>query len=93
MASHLPGARVVKAFNTVYFKTLQQEARRGDVGIPLAGDDRTALATAETLVRDAGFTPVTVGALASGRRFEPGTPVYNTGMGAAELAQALGAAR
>ena len=40
VAAHLPGARVVKAFNTVYYKTLASEAGRGDdrVGIPLAGD-------------------------------------------------------
>ena len=39
-----PGARWVKAFNTVNFKTLQSEAHRsGDrVGIPLAGDDPEA---------------------------------------------------
>ena len=40
-AAMFPGSRCVKAFNTVYFKTLVSEAHRaGDrVGIPLAGDD------------------------------------------------------
>ena len=40
-ATMFPGSRWVKAFNTVYFKTLASEAHRnGDrVGIPLAGDD------------------------------------------------------
>src|SRR5215813_12770906 len=39
-AAMFPGARWVKAFNTVYFKTLAKEAHRtGDrVGIPLAGE-------------------------------------------------------
>jgi NADP oxidoreductase coenzyme F420-dependent len=45
VARLLPGARLVRAFNSVYFKTLQTEAHRaGDrVGIPLAGDDAAAL--------------------------------------------------
>jgi predicted dinucleotide-binding enzyme len=41
-AAMFPGARWVKAFNTVYFKVLESEAHRnGDlVGIPLVSDDR-----------------------------------------------------
>jgi len=44
-AAMFPKARWVKAFNTVYFKTLETEAHRaGDrVGIPLASDDREAM--------------------------------------------------
>jgi predicted dinucleotide-binding enzyme len=94
VASHLAGAHVVKTFNTVYFRTLEEQAHRpGDgLGITLAGDDPEALATAAALVRDAGFAPVVVGALVEGRRVEPGTPTYNTGMSASELALALGVA-
>lgn len=90
VAMHLPAARVVKAFNTVYFKTLQERAHLGTVGIPLAGDEPDAVALTQQLVRDAGFIPVVVGGLASGKRFEPGTPVYNTGMDGTGLAKALG---
>jgi predicted dinucleotide-binding enzyme len=90
-AAKFPGARWVKAFNTVYFKVLEREAHReGDrVGIPLAGDDRQALDTAARLVSDAGFDPVIVGPLARGREFEPGTPPYNTGMSGRDLRNAL----
>ena len=86
-AAMFPGARWVKALNTVYYKTLEKEAHRASdrVGIPLAGDDRGALDVAAQLVRDAGFDPVVVGALARGREFEPGTRVYNTGMSGQEL--------
>ena len=86
-AAKFPGARWVKAFNTVYFKVLEREAHReGDrVGIPLAGDDRQALDTAARLVSDAGFDPVIIGPLARGREFEPGTPPYNTGMSGRDL--------
>jgi len=86
-----PRSRWVKAFNTVYYKTLQKEAhRKGDlVGIPLASNDREALDIASDLVRDAGFEPVVVGVLARGREFEPGAKVYNTGMSGAELRAAF----
>jgi predicted dinucleotide-binding enzyme len=86
-AAMFPGARWVKAFNTVYFKVLEREAHRDrdPVGIPLASDDRSALDVAVELVRDAGFEPVIVGPLARGKEFEPDTPPYNTGMSATDL--------
>ena len=91
-AAFLPGARVVRAFNTVYFKTMEKEAHRsGDrVGIPLAGDDTAALDVASKLVRDAGFDPVVVGKLGEAKRFDVGTKVYNTGMSGPEVRKALG---
>ena len=87
-----PDARWVKAFNTVYFKVLEREAHRdGDrVGIPLAGDDREAVETAASLVRDAGFDPVIVGGLERGKEFEPDTRPYNTGMSGRELRSMFG---
>jgi predicted dinucleotide-binding enzyme len=86
-AAMFPGARWVKAFNTVYFKVLETESHReGDrVGIPLAGDDPDALETAARLVRDAGFDPFIVGSLERGKEFEPDTRPYNTGMSGREL--------
>jgi len=86
-----PQSRWVKAFNTVYYKTLASEAnRRGDrVGIPLASDHPDALEVASRLVRDAGFDPVIVGDLGRGKEFEPGTRVYNTGMSGPELRTAF----
>jgi predicted dinucleotide-binding enzyme len=91
-AGFYPGARWVKAFNTVYFKTLDSEAHRhGDrLGIPLASDDRDAMDLVASLVRDAGFDPVIVGPLARGKEFEPGTPVYNTGMSGRDVRARLG---
>ncbi len=91
VASHFPGARVVKAFNTVYFKVLREKARAGAAapGVPIAGDDPGAVELVARLVRDAGFNPVMVGPLAAGKRFEPGTPVYNTGMNATQVAAEL----
>lgn len=93
-AQHLPGVRVVKAFNTVYFRTLAKEAHRSGprIGIPLAADEEGALELAAHLVQDAGFEPVMVGPLESAVRFEPGTAVWNSGMSAPELRKALGVA-
>jgi len=90
-ASMFPRTRWVKAFNTVYYKTLEKEAhrKRDQVGIPLASDDPDALNIAAGLVRDAGFDPVIVGELISGRKFEPAASVYNTGMSGSELRQVL----
>jgi predicted dinucleotide-binding enzyme len=90
-AAMFPGARWVKAFNTVYYKTLASEANRsGDrVGIPLAGDDPGALNTAVTLTQDAGFDPVVVGPLVRGKEFEPDTPSYNTAMSGRALRDLL----
>lgn len=86
-AAFYPKARWVKGFNTVFFKVLDSEAHReGDrVGIPLASDDRDAMDLVAGLVRDAGFDPVIAGPLARGKEFEPGTPVYNTGMSGREV--------
>jgi predicted dinucleotide-binding enzyme len=91
-AGFFPDARWVKGFNTVYFKVLVSEAHRaGDrLGIPLASDDPDAVDLVAGLVRDAGFDPVIAGALARGKEFEPGAPIYNTGMSGRDVRKQLG---
>jgi len=90
-AASFPGAHWVKAFNTVYYKTLETDAhRKGDkIGIPLASDDADALNVAAQLVRDAGFDPVPVEGLARGKEFEPGTSVYGAGSSGPQLRSIL----
>jgi hypothetical protein len=91
---YLAGARVVRAFNTMYFKVLASEAHRAGerVAVPLAGDDAQALEIASALVRDAGFEPVVVGPLSRAGAFDVGTPVYTKALTARELRNALGVA-
>lgn len=91
-AKWLPGTRLVRAFNSVWDKTLAKEAHRPDpkVGIPLAADDAEALRLTAGLVRDAGFDPVAVGPLARAKEFDFGTPVYNSNMSGPEVRAALG---
>ena len=57
---YLPGARVVRAFNTMSYMIFAREANRPDpkLAIPIAGDDPQAVQVAARLVRDAGFDPV-----------------------------------
>jgi predicted dinucleotide-binding enzyme len=75
-AKLLPGAKIVRAFNALGYTRLAADAHRpGDpVGIPIAGDDKTAIAVASSLIREIGFEPVLVGGLAMGRYLVPGTP-------------------
>ena len=91
----LPGARLVRAFNSVGFLQLASEAHRaGDkVAIPLAADDPAALKVAIRLVSDAGFEPVVVGGLARAKEFDVGTPVYGKALTATELRKGLGIER
>jgi predicted dinucleotide-binding enzyme len=88
----LPGARLVRAFNSVGYSRLQSEAHRAGerIAIPLAADDAAALKIATRLVQDAGFEPVVVGALARAKDFDAGTPVYGKALTASELRKGLG---
>jgi predicted dinucleotide-binding enzyme len=88
----LPGARLVKAFNTIYYRHL---AECGDAGLPLerrhviflAGDDSEAKLVVAQLIEDIGFAPVDTGSLREGgRKQQPGSPIYNNPMTAAAAA-------
>jgi 8-hydroxy-5-deazaflavin:NADPH oxidoreductase len=90
-AKYLPGARIVRAFNSMGYKFFVSEANRtGErMAIPLASDDKEALATASTLVKDAGFDPVVVGALARAKDFQQGGPLYGQQLTAQEFNKRL----
>jgi hypothetical protein len=94
-AERLPGARLVKAFNTMHWETL---ASGGRPHVPedqrlvifLAGDDARAKERVATLIREAGFAPVDTGSLEIGGRLqEPGSKIYNRPMLPAEARRAL----
>ena len=73
----IPGARIVRAFNAVGYATMgAASTRQGErFGMPMAGDDADAIATASRLVREIGYEPVVVGPLAMGKHLIPGTPL------------------
>ena len=76
-AKMLPGSHIVRAFNAIGSGQLAQLANRpGDpVGVPIAGDDKNAVALAERLIKQIGFAPVLAGGLAMGKYLVPGTPL------------------
>jgi predicted dinucleotide-binding enzyme len=93
LAAHLSGAKVVKAFNTIWYRRLRDEGRPGRraadrLAIPVAGDDSLAKATIVALIDQLGFAAVDTGSLAESRRQEYGTPVFNNPVGPEE-AQSL----
>lgn len=95
--AHLPGARVVKAFNAIRWDRLRDHARPPGapdrLGIPISGDDPEAKRTVATLIDQIGFDAVDAGSLAEGgRRHQPGTPVYVADLTGAELQTRLGRA-
>jgi predicted dinucleotide-binding enzyme len=93
-AKRLPGARLVKAFNSIWYKHL---AENGDVNRPagqrhaiyVAGDDPGAKQMVIELIAAIGFDPVDTGSLREGgKKQEPESPVYNQILKGAE-AEAL----
>jgi 8-hydroxy-5-deazaflavin:NADPH oxidoreductase len=79
LAEQLPDARVVKAFNTLYWEHLRdngaQSAGAERRALFLAGDDQDAKDRVGALIEDIGYAPVDTGSLAvGGRRLQPGGP-------------------
>jgi predicted dinucleotide-binding enzyme len=94
----LPGARLVKAFNTMYFERLAHEGRT-DLPLPkrlamfVAGDDAEAKKVVMHLIEQIGFDPVDTGSLREGgRRQQPGSPIYNVPITGEQARQRLKAA-
>jgi len=73
-AELLPGARIVRAFNAIgYVQMGSAHQQPGRIGMPIAGDDAMAIATASRLIRDIGYEPVLIGGLDMGKYLMPGT--------------------
>jgi predicted dinucleotide-binding enzyme len=88
---HLPGVRLVRAFNSTGSGKFAAEAhKQGEkLGVAIASDDAGAMKIAAQLVRDAGFEPVEV-PLARAKDFAPPAPLFGKGMPVSELRKALG---
>ena len=73
IARLVPGARVVKAFNTVFAGVLQAGGKVGGqpVTVFVAGDDDAATQAVEAIAVKAGFAVQQAGALARARYLEP----------------------
>jgi 8-hydroxy-5-deazaflavin:NADPH oxidoreductase len=86
VAKQLKGARIVKAFNTLYYQHLKT---KGNTNAPkedrtvlfVAGDDAQAKSIVSKLVDEIGFAPVDTGPLREGgRKQQPGSEIYNNPM-------------
>jgi predicted dinucleotide-binding enzyme len=81
-AERLPGARLVKAFNTMHVETLRSGGRshvpeEQRLVIFLAGDDGRAKERVANLITEIGFAPIDTGSLAIGGRLqEPGSKIF-----------------
>lgn len=91
----MPEARLVKAFNTIYYEHL---ATRGRNDVPmedrhaiyLAGDDDAAKQIVAGLIREIGFAPVDTGSLREGGRLQqPDSAIYNETYSAREAAKVM----
>jgi 8-hydroxy-5-deazaflavin:NADPH oxidoreductase len=69
IATLMPGARVVKAFNTVFMNVVAKSADRSDpLVIFFAGDDTDAKSTVSTFIDSLELAPVDLGELRQGGR-------------------------
>ena len=96
LQAHLPGARVVKAFNAIRWDHLRDDGRpAGDperIGIPISGDDESAKRIVAELIEQIGFDPVDAGTLAvGGRKHQPGSPIYIADLSSGDLRARLAA--
>jgi len=87
----LPGARIIRAFNTVYFEDLAKGRNKAGekIGVPIAGDDQEGVKIAGELVKAAGLDPVVVGGLSTSKLFDVGTAVYATSVSARKIREKL----
>jgi NADPH-dependent F420 reductase len=71
LAKLAPGARVVKAFNTTFARTLSEGKVAGQpLDVLIAGDDDDAKATVARLVEDGGLRAIDAGPLKRARELE-----------------------
>ena len=97
LQAHLPGAKVVKAFNHIYAAELtehgQPPATRNRRALAIAGNDAGAKATVSQLIDRFGFDVVDLGPLKEGWRIQRDTPGYGPRRTADELRHDVAAAR
>lgn len=94
----LLGSRLVKAFNTIYYRRLENDGRPEKPlddreAIFVAGDDAEAKHIVMQLIEDIGFAPVDTGGLREGGQLQqPGSVIYNvelTGLNARALVDSV----
>jgi 8-hydroxy-5-deazaflavin:NADPH oxidoreductase len=95
LAAHLSDARLVKAFNSMHWRTLRDGGRQGPrderLALFIAGDEADAKDRVKRLIEGIGFAAVDTGGLADGgRRQQPGSPLISRDVTAREAEESLG---
>lgn len=97
IAAHLPGAKVVKAFNAILERDINTTGRPagtpGRRALPVAGNDQDAKRLVVDLLDQWGFDAVDAGSLAESWRFERAKPAYCIPLDRDELSGKLAAAQ
>jgi 8-hydroxy-5-deazaflavin:NADPH oxidoreductase len=89
VAAHLPGTRVIKAFNTIWFEHLKTKGNKSAPVderrvIPISGDDADAKRVVAQLIEDIGFGAYDMGPLRSSGEQQPDAAIYNKDVTVAE---------
>lgn len=91
LAEHLKGAKIVKAFNTIWFEHLKTQ---GNTDLPVeerrvifvSGDDADAKRKVSELIEEIGFGAYDLGRLSEGGKTQaPGSAIYNRDLTVAEV--------
>jgi 8-hydroxy-5-deazaflavin:NADPH oxidoreductase len=78
VADHAPGARVVKAFNSITMANFEKGPLHGEArrALFVSGDDRSAKRAVQDLIVELDYFPIDLGNLDEGGRMqEPGGPL------------------
>ncbi len=93
VASELPDARLVKAFNTIQAATLANGGKPpGDparIALPVCGDDADATKTVSGMIEALGFDAVDAGGLSGSQFQEPRQPLYDKDYPASKVREVL----
>jgi 8-hydroxy-5-deazaflavin:NADPH oxidoreductase len=99
IAAQLPGAHVVKAWNTLPAERYEEPVdltvpHRQRLGVPIAGDDQDAKDLVRDLTGELGHVGVDVGSLDDGRRWmQPQCPLFMVPLAADDLRARVSALR
>lgn len=97
LQEHLPGSKVVKAFNHIWSEHLKTQGQpagsKNRRALVIAGNDAGAKKAVGELINAFGFDVVDAGPLSEGWRFQRDLPAYNVHLTVDQMKEALGKAR
>ncbi|VEU24065.1 DEKNAAC105121 [Brettanomyces naardenensis] len=93
----LPGARLVKTFNSIFAGDIavgkQKLANGHKRALPIAGDDKEAKKAVTELLESIGYDVYDYGGISDSWRQEPNTPTYTVASDLEELKKLIGEAK